>query len=268
VQKKKVLRKLFRFLPASRAVYRICRTYVDWYNGDNDDDLASNGEFRLLESALAGASTVFDVGANVGDWAALALSLNRDLTIHCFEPSEATFRRLASRALPGNVILNNVGLSSEERTSVLHVFQDAAGINSLYRRSGLEEGWGLSSQTTTEGVRLETLDGYCGARGVEQIDFLKVDVEGHELEVFKGGAEMLRAGKIRQIQFEYGGCNIDARTLLKDFFEFFGPFNYEFYKVFPAELRRVKRYDQRLENFQYQNWLLRSPSFRAEGGRP
>ncbi len=87
------------------------------------------------------------------------------------------------------------------------------------------------------------------------IDLVKVDVEGHELEVFKGAAGMLAQGKIKRIQFEYGGCNIDSRVLLKDLFEFLLPYGYAFYKVFPRELRRVPRYDQRLENFQYQNWV-------------
>jgi hypothetical protein len=57
-------------------------------------------------------------------------------------------------------------------------------------------------------------------------------------------------------QIEYGGCNIDARVFLKDMFELFSPFPYIFYKIYPRELRRVKRYDQRLENFQYQNWVV------------
>jgi hypothetical protein len=90
---------------------------------------------------------------------------------------------------------------------------------------------------------------------VQFIDFLKVDVEGHELEVFKGTKEMLGKGAIKYIQFEYGGCNIDARMLLKDLFNFFLPYHYTLYKIYPHELRHVPRYDQRLENFQYQNWV-------------
>ena len=88
------------------------------------------------------------------------------------------------------------------------------------------------------------------------IDLMKVDVEGHELEVFKGAVGMLAQGKIKRIQFEYGGCNIDSRVLLKNLFDFLVPYGYTFYKVFPRELRRVPRYDQRLENFQYQNWVV------------
>ena len=89
------------------------------------------------------------------------------------------------------------------------------------------------------------------------MDFVKVDVEGHELEVFKGASGMLAQGKIKRIQFEYGGCNIDSRVLLKDIFDFLTPYGYAFYKVFPHLLRFVLRYDQRLEIFQYRDWVVK-----------
>jgi len=88
---------------------------------------------------------------------------------------------------------------------------------------------------------------------------MKVDVEGHELEVFKGAQGMLEKGAVKRIQFEYGGCNIDARMLLKDFFAFCAPYRYAFYKIYPHDLRHIPRYDQRLENFQYQNWVALAP---------
>ena len=87
---------------------------------------------------------------------------------------------------------------------------------------------------------------------------MKVDVEGHELEVFKGAQEMLAHKSIKRIQFEYGGCNIDSRVLLKDLFDFFQSYGYSLFKLFPHELRHVPRYDQRLENFQYQTWVVLS----------
>jgi FkbM family methyltransferase len=250
--------RLSRLLPSSRLLYRACKRYVDWHNGDNNDDMTANGEQRLLRAVLLESATIFDVGANVGDWTALALEVNPALNIHCFEPSAATFGRLSSRQFPQSVILNNFGLSSTEGTCLLHVFDEASGINSLYRRTGLEAGWGLEPQRQQESVHLRPLDHYCEAASIAYIDFMKVDVEGHELEVFKGARNLLEQTRIGMIQFEYGGCNIDSRALLKDFFELFEALDYDLYKVFPSELRRVAKYDQRLENFQYQNWVAKS----------
>jgi FkbM family methyltransferase len=244
--------KLIALVPANSMIYRLCKRYVDRYNSENNDNIHTNGELRLMRAVLPQCTTVFDVGANIGDWSALALKINPQLKIHCFEPSAATFQLLQAR---GGAICNNFGLSSLPGEMTLWVFADGAGINSLYKRQGLEDGCGLAEQQRKETVRLDTLDAYCQRAGVQAIDFLKVDVEGHELEVFKGAAGMLAQGKINRIQFEYGGCNIDSRVLLKDLFEFLLPYGYAFYKVFPRELRRVPRYDQRLEKFQYQNWV-------------
>jgi len=240
-------------LPHNAFVYRICKRYVDRYNGDNDDNIHRNGELRLMQKVLPQSAIVFDVGANIGDWAALALCINPNLEIHCFEPSAITFQRLQERGR--GIICNNFGLSSAPGETTLWIFADSLGINSLYKRRGLEDGWGLPEQQTQETVQLDTLDAYCQRAGVQMIDFMKVDVEGHELEILKGAVGMLANEKIKRIQFEYGGCNIDSRVLLKDLFDFLTSYGYTLYKIFPHELHHILRYDQRLENYQYQNWL-------------
>jgi FkbM family methyltransferase len=228
---------------------------VDRYNGENNDNMRTNGEWHFLRHILKECHTVFDVGANTGEWASLALSINPNINLHCFEPSSATYTRLLEKIFPSNVVCNCFGLGAIQEERPLYIFEAEAGINSLYRRQGLEDGWGLSSPSHIEMVRLDTLDRYCQERGINKIDLLKVDVEGHELEVFKGASSMLAESRITTVQFEYGGCNIDARVLLKDLFDYFQMFEYVLYKIYPDTLRRIQRYDQRLENFQYQNWV-------------
>jgi FkbM family methyltransferase len=245
-------RLLWRFVPPyNDFLYRICKRYVDQYNADNNDNFKTNGELWFIGSVLPECSVVFDVGANIGDWAALAVGINPNATVHCFEPSRAAFDRLRGRALK-NVVCNNWGLSSEPREGTLSIFSDEAGTNSLYYRQGLEG----HTQRHTEKVSLDTIDSYYQALQLGDIDLLKVDVEGHELEVFRGGREAIKRGRIKRIQFEYGGCNIDSRSLLKDIFDFFEPYSYVFHKLYPNRLKQVIRYNQRLETFQYQNWVL------------
>jgi FkbM family methyltransferase len=239
----------------SRWLYKVCKRYVDNYNGENNDHLESNGELRLLRELLPECNTVFDVGANAGEWAAFALQVNPQLNLHCFEPSQATYERLVARGFPQNVVCNNFGLSSSSAQAKLLLFDDGAGINSLYRREGLEDGFGLKTQQREELIHLETADRYCEQHGIRNVDFFKVDVEGHELEVFKGMTKLLEERRVKSVQFEYGGCNIDADVLLRAIFAFFKSFDYTLYKIYPKHLRRVIRYDQRLENFQYQNWV-------------
>src|SRR5262249_46439377 len=161
---------LFRYLfslvpPNNRRMYHWCKHYVDSYNGENNDDIKTNGELRLMQASLPKCETVFDVGANTGVWAELALEINPHSTIHCFEPSQTTFRELSAKHFPRNVVVNNFGLSSSAHDADLYVFADGAGINSLYQRRGLES-FGLSMPTRKESVHLETLDHYCATRDI------------------------------------------------------------------------------------------------------
>lgn len=245
------LGRIVNLLPQNSVLYRFCRRYVEYCNGENNSDMLRNGELRWLRMVLPECQTVFDVGANVGDWSAMALDSNPTCKVHCFEPSTATYQTLSRRFI-GNkqVILNHIGLSATSGRMSLHRFGAESGVNSLYIREGLD-----IQQTDSEEVGLETLDAYCQRADVDQIDLLKLDVEGHELAVLQGATQMLTKGKIRRIQFEYGGTYIDARILLKDMFEMSTQYHYRMHKIFPHELRLIERYEQRLENFQYQNWV-------------
>nr|MDT0667253.1 FkbM family methyltransferase [Micromonospora sp. DSM 115978] len=56
-----------------------------------------------------------------------------------------------------------------------------------------------AAQVVVEAV---TLDGYCDKHGIDYVDFLKVDVEGFEQNVFAGAHRMLKAGKVGTVCFE------------------------------------------------------------------
>ncbi|MCL5103754.1 MAG: FkbM family methyltransferase [Armatimonadetes bacterium] len=243
-------------LPAdSETVYRFGKAIVDRHNNDNNCDPARNGENRVMRELLPGAKVIFDVGANLGDWTSDALKANRDAQYHCFEPSPVTFKSLSSRGLGPNVKLNNCGLSDKAGEFTFYVFGDDSPMNSLYERRGLE-----AKPIGQELVRMDTLDAYCAREGIKKIDFFKLDVEGHELSVLNGGRETFANGRVGMMQFEYGGNYIDARTLLKDIFEFFQEVNpdYAFHKVYPNELRPIPAYQQTLETFQYSNWVIKN----------
>ena len=195
-------------LPVSQKIYNFCKAYVNKCDGDNNSDMKSNGELRVMQEFLPKCKTVFDVGANIGEWTKLAIEINPKLFIHCFEPSNKTYKKLVSNNFQEQITCNNFGISSKNQTLDLHVFSDESGMNSLYKRHGLENSHNIKPQSKAEQVQLKTLDWYCNERQIEAIDFLKVDIEGHELEMFNGAIETFKNNKIKMVQFEYGGCNI------------------------------------------------------------
>lgn len=242
---------IIALLPKRPMIYRFCQHYLDHYRGENNSDLWTNGELRVLQEILPSCRTVFDVGANVGRWAELALQINPSLQLHCFEASRVTFQKLIQSPAAQHLKANHAALGATPGEATLHIFAETGGMNSLYSRRGLSVGPPIGE----ERVRMITLADYCTEQGIERIDFLKLDVEGHEMAVLQGGESLLAAARIQYIQFEYGGSNIDARVLLSDFFDLFSQYGYHMHKIFPNRLEPAPRYEQQMENFQYQNWV-------------
>jgi FkbM family methyltransferase len=213
--------------------------------------MQTNGEIFFLKSCLNDCKIVFDVGANRGDWTRSALEMKSRITVHCFEPIREMFTLLKGNNFPSNVYCNNFGLSSKKGQMEIYL-----KVQSVYLRKGLNAGWGIKTPGQTEVIEMITLDEYCIQNKIETIDFLKCDVEGHEFHVFQGAMKMIREGRIKRIQFEYGGCNIDARVLLMDIFDQFEGLGYTFFRIMPRKIIKIEEYDQRLENFVHKNFAI------------
>lgn len=255
---KKAVRGIIRCIPKSKVLEACCRCYCEHCDGTHatdPGDPATNGEYRLLREMAPAFDTVLDIGANVGDWTAALLALRPSASIHAFEPSASAYDAILRRHFPENVVVHKMAISSMAGAASLHIFGDASGMNSLHNRHGLEGGYGIAPATRTEDVQLQTLDDFCASHGLKRVDFVKVDTEGHEVDVLRGGVQSLKTGMLHAIQFEYGGAYIDSRKLLKDAFEVFEGLDYVVFRIVPDGLVAYPRYDQRLETFQYNNFV-------------
>ena len=240
--------------PYRKLIYRYCKMYAYHYEGANPN-IEKDGELLVIKQCISYCNIVFDVGANCGGWTKYVLAHNPKVKLHCFEPSIPTFEKLLSQDFPKNVVCNNFGLSSSDGKATMFIFSERADINSLHRPSDLLH-FGIKSQEKKEIVTLRTLDDYCWKENIQAVDYLQIDVEGHELEVLRGSKEMLKQERIGIIQFEYADCNIDSRVFLKDLFGIFQGLSYEFYKILPMGVLPVSEYSKEFENFQYSNWLV------------
>lgn len=199
---------------------------------------------------------VFDVGANVGAYAAAALDrLGPRVSLYCFEPSPAAFVRLsAAVAAHPEVRCFEFGFGNCEELATLYSNDPGSGLASVYNRRLDHFGVTLSR---LERVTLRTVDGFCRAEGISHIDFLKLDVEGNELRVLQGAKEMLSRSAIGAIQFEFGGCNIDSRTYFQDFFYLLHP-SFRLYRVLTDSLRPIDAYRETQEVFTTTNFVALS----------
>ena len=155
---------------------------------------------------------IFDVGANIGEYTKMVIDVFKEnATVHSFEPSLKTFNCLKSN-LGNTAFLHNIGFSDNIGERILYTDRDLSGMSSLYKRELNHFGIELSQ---TETVQLNTIDNFCKKNNIDDISFLKMDVEGNEFKVLNGAVEMMNS--IKFIQFEFGGCNIDSRTYFQDF---------------------------------------------------
>jgi len=231
-----------------------------WRGYGSGASLNTSGEAVLFEllGKRFGASLlklIFDVGANVGDFSAGAFdALGPEVKIHAFEPASMVCRKLSSR-FAGNdrIVINNAALGNEESERPLYGTINDSGMASLLNRNLAHVNM---ASTFQEMVKVRRLSDYCNSQDIEEIHLLKMDVEGFELEVLAGGQSLFEKGRVRMCSFEFGGCNLDSRTFLRDFFEFFGKFDMEIFRITPAgTLVHLPRYQESLESFATTNYV-------------
>jgi FkbM family methyltransferase len=197
--------------------------------------------------------TVFDVGANVGDYAREAyVLLGPSARISCFEPSHATCEMLKKNTRGiGAIAVHPLGFSDVEETLELFSDTKGSGLASVYDRRLDHQNIHLLNRET---VRLSTIDRFCLENGIASIHLLKVDVEGHEYKVFKGAAGMIDANAIDVIQFEFGGCNIDSRTFFQDFYYLLNP-KYRLFRLAVDGIVPIDIYNEKQEQFRTTNFI-------------
>lgn len=193
-----------------------------------------------------------DIGANVGNYTDALLQEFSNISIHAFEPSKATFVELSARF--GNdqrIHLSNFALGNVSETRQLFSDSNLSGLASLTRRRLDHFHMEMKHE---ESVKVRPFVEYWKNELESQyIDIVKIDVEGHELDVLNGFHEALE--HCRVIQFEFGGCNIDTRTYFQDFWYFFVSRNFEIYRITPLGPSQIHEYSESDEIFQTTNFI-------------
>ncbi len=227
--------------------------------------VSSSGEEAVFAKLQDGVDSnhefcVFDVGANAGQYLALASAClaGRRFRLHSFEPGGHTYEQLRQNAqgVP-NTVLNHCGLGRVCAERELFYDLAGSGLASLTKRRLQHFG---NEAKLSEQVHISTLDDYCHEHSVDYIDLLKIDVEGHEMDVLEGGHRMFSQSAIGMVTFEFGGCNIDTRTFFQDFFYFFRENRMRIARITPAGyLHELGSYKEAYEQFRTTNYLCYRP---------
>lgn len=254
-------------LVGRRQVVRAARFTLNQARLDLPNVAGTNGEHALQRWVLASVPrtrpvTVFDVGANVGEWSqamlAQAGAAGHELSLHAFEPTSYSHQRLVAR-LPGQTRVNRLAVSDRLGETALHVLAPGAGTNSMYAASFNP----AAGAGQAESVQMITVDEYVRGQGISRVDLLKVDTEGHDFFVLRGARRSLGAGMISVVQFEYNHRWVHARSFLKDVFDLVAPMGYLVGKLTPQGMETYPGWDPDLETFVEGNYLACTPDMAA-----
>lgn len=158
----------------------------------------------LLNRYLRAGMVVLDIGAHLGEYTLRASQLvGASGQVHAFEPNPVIFRYLERNAAHSpldNIIVQQAAVA-DKQGKMEFAIQSEPSISSLV--PGADQL--ARAPVRTIAVPVQTLDAYCVEYGLEQVDFIKIDIEGAELLAFKGAESLLSqpAGVAPAIYFEF-----------------------------------------------------------------
>jgi len=145
---------------------------------------------------------VFDIGAHKGEFLQNILTHSKLLKIYAFEPQYEIFQELKKNFNKlKNVFIHNKAMSNIDTRKKLRInLKTSTSTFSKYNKNSywrmfkefLLTGSKKSSFIKSEIVKTTTLDNFCKKNHIKNIDLLKIDTEGHELEVLFGGKKTLK----------------------------------------------------------------------------
>ncbi len=150
---------------------------------------------EIFKDLLKHSQVVFDVGSHIGKYSIMSAKLNPGAEVYAFEASKDNFEILSKNKKVNqlkNLYVMNKALSDKVGKEKFYVSQT-----------------GLMTKESDQFrfVETETIDNFLQKNKIEQIDLIKIDVDGNELKILKGAKKSLAKGKIKNIIIEIDGKN-------------------------------------------------------------
>lgn len=172
------------------------------YNMFNNDNSKTNGEYKFFMDIKDNIHCIFDVGCR-----SESEFIHFTGEVHYFDPVNEFIENLKKCENANSTsYFNHFGLG-EENAQIYYYPKYESFYNRINSCS-------ISDDANKMLLHLKKGKDYVIHNNITNIDFLKIDTEGYELNVLQGFEDFLENVKI--IQFEYGGTFLDNNTKLID----------------------------------------------------
>jgi FkbM family methyltransferase len=223
-------------------------TYLSMLNGKGSGSGWDAGETALAAQVLRTHEqpVVVDCGANLGAWtkgvrSGLGHQRGRWLLVEPMAEYAEVLRRMS------NVMVIQAAVGEAEAAMQLYVPDRPSGWMSLHPRG---DSFAHDENFSSRSVQVVKLDDLLQHKEVDHVDFLKMDLEGHELFALRGAQSYLEQRRVAALSFEFGSANVNSRTFFRDIWEYLRSFDYNIYRIIPGgRTIQVLHYDETLEFF-------------------
>ena len=178
-------------------------------------------EVELIKKNIEESSNIFDIGSNLGNYIRFLTNklTNFDLEFHSFEPIENLLTKQETLKINNKhkLKLNNTVVSNSSEEIMFYE-------NSIPSQSTVKNTRGRIGKTKKSYlVKSIKLDQYCIENNINEIGYVKIDVEGSELSVLKSANELLKNKKINLIKVEITNTLHNCNEIL----DYMGKFDYK-----------------------------------------
>ena len=179
---------------------------------------------KTIIEHLNDGDTFIDIGANTGLLTQLVIdgmkSDNKQLkNVVMFEPIEMYYKECVNKfGNNPNFIIENLALSDDDTDKTIYASQENFGYNKIYKQ-------GMDVQPHDEYIiKCKTFTNWMLDSKIDKINFIKIDAEGHDVEIIYGMLDWLQSSNLRPYILFERGWYVDRETelanILKDEFNY------------------------------------------------
>ena len=178
------------------------RALNKWFKDDGDNTLR-------LDYDLNEDSVVFDLGGYKGEWSK-NIYAKYNCKIYIFEPVKAFYEQIKSTFKNNkNIFIYNFGLDKKDSETLINCSEDGSSLFMITKKD--------NPLAKSETVYLKKASQFFDNNNVEQVDLMKINIEGGEYDLLEHLIEEQLVDRIKNIQVQFHDIpDIDSDKRMRD----------------------------------------------------